>query len=200
MLSAGSVYIHLSLNRLFYCFSMELEMKKVLLPLAVLVLSATAYNATAASGNVKFTGEIVQSTCKVVDKDQNKEVYLGKYPTSAFPTSGSTSGAKAFDISLEKCEPGNYTLRFDGNTPAGHPELLAVTGGANGVGVEILDNNGSTLPISQEVATPATVSVAADGDNPGSATFNLRARYKSFQDAVTAGQANSNATFTIEYK
>ncbi|CAI0758095.1 Type-1A pilin [Serratia quinivorans] len=175
-------------------------MKKVLLPLAVLVLSATAYNATAASGNVKFTGEIVQSTCKVVDKDQNKEVYLGKYPTSAFPTSGSTSGAKAFDISLEKCEPGNYTLRFDGNTPAGHPELLAVTGGANGVGVEILDNNGSTLPISQEVATPATVSVAADGDNPGSATFNLRARYKSFQDAVTAGQANSNATFTIEYK
>ncbi|MGP3065899.1 fimbrial protein, partial [Serratia ureilytica] len=87
-----------------------------------------------------------------------------------------------------------------GNTPAGHPELLAVTGGATGVGVEILDNNGSTLPISQEVATPATVTVAADGDNPGAATFNLRARYKSFQDLVTAGQANSNATFTIEYK
>lgn len=70
MLSAGELYIRLSLNRLFYCFSMELEMKKVLLPLAALVLSATAYNATAASGNVKFTGEIVQSTCKVVDKDR----------------------------------------------------------------------------------------------------------------------------------
>ncbi|MEN4245539.1 hypothetical protein P9A06_13205 [Serratia marcescens] len=52
-------------------------MKKVLLPLAALVLSATASNAMAANGNVKFTGEIVQSTCKVVDKDQNKEVYLG---------------------------------------------------------------------------------------------------------------------------
>ena len=179
---------------------MELEMKKVLLPLAALVLSATASNAMAASGTVKFTGEIVQSTCKVVDKDQNKEVYLGKYPTTAFPNSGSTSDAKAFDIRLEKCEAGNYTLRFDGNTPAGHPELLAVTGGATGVGVEILDNNGSTLPISQEVATPATVTVAADGQNPGAATFNLRARYKSFKDLVTAGQANSNATFTIEYK
>lgn len=199
MLSGGNIYISPPLNRLFYC-SMELEMKKVLLPLAALVLSATASNAMAANGNVKFTGEIVQSTCKVVDKDQNKEVYLGKYPTTAFPTAGSTSGAKAFDISLEKCEAGNYTLRFDGNTPAGHPELLAVTGGATGVGVEILDNNGSTLPISQEVATPATVTVAADGDNPGAATFNLHARYKSFQDLVTAGQANSNATFTIEYK
>lgn len=175
-------------------------MKKVLLPLAALVLSATAYNATAASGVVNFTGEIVQSACKVVDKDMKKDVYLGKYPTTAFPTAGSTSGAKAFDISLEKCEAGNYTMRFDGNTPAGHPELLAVTGGATGVGVEILDNNGATLPISQEITDPATVTVAADGDTPGAATFNLRARYKSFQDVVTAGQANSNANFTIEYK
>ncbi|HHK5673049.1 TPA: type 1 fimbrial protein, partial [Serratia marcescens] len=38
-------------------------MKKVLLPLAALVLSATASNAMAASGTVKFTGEIKQSTC-----------------------------------------------------------------------------------------------------------------------------------------
>ena len=175
-------------------------MKKIVLSLAALLLSVTAYTAVAASGNVAFTGEIVQSTCKVSDRDQNKQVYLGKYPTTAFPTSGSTSGAKAFDINLEKCEAGDYTLRFDGNTPAGHPELLAVTGGAAGVGIEVLDHNGATLPISQDVTSPALVTVAADGANPGSATFNLRARYKSFQDVVTAGQANSTATFSIEYK
>lgn len=65
-------------------------MKKIVLSAAALALSINAYNAVAASGNVAFTGEIVQSTCKVSDLDQNKQVYLGKYPTTAFPTSGST--------------------------------------------------------------------------------------------------------------
>ncbi|MCX2957402.1 type 1 fimbrial protein [Serratia symbiotica] len=175
-------------------------MKKVLLPVATLIFSAVACNAMAANGNVKFTGEIVQSTCKIVDKDQSKDVFLGKYPTTAFPTAGSGSGDKAFDISLEKCDEGNYTLRFDGNTPAGHPDLLAVTGGAVGVGVEILNNKGETLPISQEVTWPAEVTVTSGGDKPGTATFNLRARYKSYQNQITAGQANSNATLTIAYK
>lgn len=157
-------------------------------------------NASASNGTVNFTGEIIQSTCQVVSADQNKTVVLGKYPTSAFPSTGSTSGAKAFTISLEKCEAGDYSLRFDGNTPAGFPNLLAVTGGATGVGVEILDNNSAIVPITQDVAAPASVTVAAAGTTPGAAIFNLRARYKSYQDAVTAGQANSNATFTIQYK
>jgi major type 1 subunit fimbrin (pilin) len=173
---------------------------KIVSSVAALALSVTAFSASAANGTVDFKGEIVQSTCKVVDADQKKEVFLGKYPTTAFPTSGSASSAKAFDISLEKCEAGDYTLRFHGNTPAGHPELLAVTGGAAGVGVEILDNNGEILPIAQTVVNPASVNVKADGDKPGAATFNLRARYKSYQDVVTAGQANSTASFSIEYK
>lgn len=176
------------------------SLNKVMLPLAGLMIAGSLQTANAAGGTVNFTGEIVQSTCAVVSGDQSKTVVLGKYPTSAFPKTGATSGAKAFTISLEKCEAGDYTLRFDGNTPAGNPDLLAVTGGASGVGVEILDNNSAILPITQDVAAPATVSIAATGTRPGSATFNLRARYRSFQDVVTAGQANSNATFTIQYK
>lgn len=173
---------------------------KFISSLAAFTLSVTVLSVSAASGTVDFKGEIVQSTCKVVDADQKKEVYLGKYPTTAFPTSGSTSSAKAFDIRLEKCEAGDYTLRFDGNTPAGHPELLAVTGGAAGVGVEILNASGGVLPIAQTVANPASVNIKTDGENPGTATFKLRARYKSYLDVVTAGQANSTASFSIEYK
>ncbi|OLY73125.1 pilus assembly protein [Pseudomonas sp. ATCC PTA-122608] len=171
-----------------------------MLPFAGLMAFSSLQTASAANGTVSFTGEIVQSTCAVVSADQTKTVVLGKYPTSAFPKSGATSGAKAFSISLEKCEAGDYTLRFDGNTPTGNPNLLAVTGGATGVGVEILDNNSAIVPITQDVVAPASVTVAATGASPGTAVFNLRARYKSYQDAVTAGQANSNATFTIQYK
>lgn len=73
-------------------------MKKVLLPLAALVLSVTASNAMAANGTVKFTGEIKQSTCQVTSDTQNKEVYLGTYPTSAFQNVGDKSASKAFQI------------------------------------------------------------------------------------------------------
>lgn len=174
--------------------------KHTLLSLAGLVSVLFMQAASAANGTVNFTGEIVKSTCDVVSADKNKTVVLGKYPTSAFPTTGSTSGAKAFSISLEKCEAGDYSLRFDGNTPAGFPNLLAISGGATGVGVEIVDNNGAIVPVTQDVALPASVKIAATGTTPGAATFNLRARYKSFQDTVTPGAANSSATFTIEYK
>ena len=202
--SVAAIYISPPLNRLFYC-SMELEMKKVLLPLAALVLSATAYNAMAANGTVTFTGEIKQSTCQVTSDTQNKEVYLGTYPTSAFPTVGSKSASKAFQISLEKCDAGDYSLRFDGNTVAGNPDLLSVSnvGGtgaaATGVGIEITDNNGKPFAIgdgSNINDDVAKVTIAADGK----ATFNLQARYRSFDSNVTAGLANATSPFTIEYK
>ncbi|AEW44672.1 major type 1 subunit fimbrin (pilin) [Serratia symbiotica str. 'Cinara cedri'] len=171
-----------------------------LLLLVTLIVSITSFNAISANGNVKFTGEIIQSTCKVVDNDKNKEVFLGKYPTTAFPTIGATSGDKAFEIRLEKCEAGSYTLHFDGNTLVGHPELLAVTGGAIGIGIEILNNKGQTLLISQEVTNPTEIVVVGGSESLGTATFNLHARYKSYKNQITAGEANSNATFTISYK
>lgn len=175
-------------------------MRKVLVPVAAAILSATSYQAMASNGQVTFNGEIVQSTCQVTTADQNKTVELGKYPVTAFPKAESTSGAKAFTISLEKCEAGDYTLRFDGNTVAGRPDLLAVDGGATGVGIEILDNAGNHFPIADDPKDAAYVSVAGDGENAGSATFNLQARYHSYLDTVTAGQANATSQFTIQYK
>lgn len=179
-------------------------MNKVLLPLAALVLSVITSNAMAANGTVKFTGEIKQSTCQVTSNTQNKEVYLGTYPTSAFPTVGAKSAAKAFQISLDRCDAGDYTLRFEGNTVAGNPDLLSVSnvGGtgtaATGLGIEITDNNGKPFAIGDGTNINddvAKVSIAADGK----AIFNLQARYRSFA-GVTAGLANATSPFTIEYK
>jgi major type 1 subunit fimbrin (pilin) len=183
---------------------MELEMKKVLLPLAALVLSVTASNAMAANGTVKFTGEIKQSTCEVTSDTQNKEVYLGTYPTSAFANIGDKSASKAFQISLDKCDAGDYSLRFDGNTVAGNPDLLSVSnvGGtgtaATGVGIEITDNNNKPFAIGDGSNIKDDVAKVTV-DASGKATFNLQARYRSFS-AVTAGLANATSPFTIEYK
>lgn len=176
-------------------------MKKILLPAAALILSATALNAYAVNGKVEFTGEIVKSTCNVASGDQDKQVFIGKYPTTAFANVGDVTASKAFTIQLEKCEAGDYSLRFDGPTVAGHSNLLSVDV-AQGVGIEILDNNEKIIPINQSAGTDSpwvNITPSAPDGADGTATFNLKARYKSF-DTVQAGTANANANFTIEYK
>ncbi|ELD1636547.1 TPA: type 1 fimbrial protein [Escherichia coli] len=171
-------------------------MNKKLLPIAALIISSSAMNAYATNGKVNFTGEIIESTCTVTSGDQSKNVIIGNYPTSAFANKGDVTASKAFTINLEKCKAGDYSLRFDGPSVAGYPNLLSVDQ-AGGVGIEILTNDEKIIPINQDANV---INVATTGDASGTATFNLKARYKSFLDKVTAGTANASATFTIEYK
>jgi len=151
--------------------------------------------AQAATGTVKFEGEIIQSTCDVTSATKDQTVVIGTYPTSLFKNVGDVSSSKAFTIGLENCDPGAYTIRFDGQAPAGHPELLAVSV-ATGVGIEILDNTDKVFPLNQDITDPAIVNVGTDG----TATVNLKARYKSFEQTVGAGEANATSTFSIEYR
>ena len=177
-------------------------MKKILLSVMALTASAMSGQVSAANGTVNFTGEIVKSACQVVSSDSPEiKVFLGKYPTSAFKTIGATSASKAFQINLEQCEPGTYTVRFDGNTVAGHPDLLAVnsTGkgdAAKGIGIEITDVNGKHFPIANDVSSDTPSVTVSDNK----AVFYLQARYRSYAETVTAGQANATSPFTIEYK
>lgn len=167
---------------------------------ASLALSALlCSSAQAASGSITFKGEIVQSTCDVTTASIDQTVTIGKYPTTLFKEVGDVSAAKSFSIGLQNCAAGTYTIRFDGNSPAGHPELLAVSA-ATGVGIEILDHNEKLFPINQDIKDPAVVSVTATGAGTGTATVNLKARYKSYAKSVTAGAADANSTFSIEYR
>jgi len=180
-------------------------MKKVLLPVLALVLSANAYHAMAANGTVKFTGEIKESTCEVTSDNKNKTVYIGTYPTTVFDVSGATSASKGFQISLKGCAVGDYSLRFDGKTVPNHFNLLSVSSegaagaAATGVGIEITDNNGKPFAIADGTDSSDDVPKATVGSD-GKAVFNLKARYRSFADVVTGGNANATSTFSIEYK
>ncbi|CAP40445.1 type-1 fimbrial protein [Bordetella petrii] len=173
--------------------SMAFILKRTALGLAL--AGALPMAAQAASGTVEFQGEIIQSTCDVTTATKDQTVVIGTYPTTLFKNVGDVSASKGFTIGLENCVPGDYTIRFDGQAPAGQPELLAVNV-ATGVGIEILDNNDKVFPLNQDITDPAIVSVAADG----TATVNLKARYKSFEQTVGAGEANATSTFSIEYR
>lgn len=173
-------------------------------------------------GVVHFRGVIVSSTCVVSSNDADKTVQLGQWPTTSFPTAGAKTSSVSFQINLNNCpSTGQYTLRFDGPTPAGQPNLLAVSsdtsfnggkdvpnspdapsgasGAASGVGIEILDNQNQAVPIGQDSASGNTFNWQSP-DSSGNVAFNLKAHYKSYTDSVTAGLANADATFTIEYQ
>ena len=174
-------------------FLMPSLLRHTAMSMALAVIMPTA--AMAASGTVEFEGEIVQSSCDVTGASKDQTVVIGTYPTSVFANVGDVSASTAFTLGLENCEPTNYTVRFDGPAPAGHPSLLSVSE-ATGVGIEILDFADRPFPINQSIDNPASVEVSPDG----SATVNLKARYKSYEPTVTAGQANATSTFSIEYR
>jgi len=180
-------------------------MKKVLLPVLALVLSANAYHAMATNGTIIFTGKINSSTCDVTADSKNKTVYIGTYPTSNFDEIGAFTASKGFQISLTGCEAGDYSLRFEGKTVPNHFNLLSVSSdgaagpAATGVGIEITDNNGKPFAIADGTDSSDDVPKATIGSD-GTAVFNLKARYRSFEKPVKGGNANATSTFSIEYK
>ncbi|MGL5387211.1 MAG: fimbrial protein [Serratia sp. (in: enterobacteria)] len=174
-------------------------MKKNLIAVAVLASSAFAISAFAADGQVNFTGEIIDAACQVVNSPSNPlDVVLGKVAKTAFTGTGSTAAATKFTLQLTNCPAtvSTASVKFDGTSVNGDTTLLALTqesGVATGVGIQLADASNSVLPL-------YTASMAYPLQS-GSVTNNLDfvARYIATAATVTAGPANSMASFTVNY-
>lgn len=84
--------------------------------------------------------------------------------------------------------PANGVLGLD-PSPAGRPPA------ASGIGVQVATTAGTPLPLAAKRSSGLTLS-ASDR----SYTIPLRARYLQTSSRVTAGPANTSATFTISYE
>ncbi|WP_025123593.1 MULTISPECIES: fimbrial protein [unclassified Serratia (in: enterobacteria)] len=174
-------------------------MKKNLIAVAVLASSAFAISAFAADGQVNFTGEIIDSACQVVNTPSNPlNVVLGKVAKTAFTGTGSTAAATKFTLQLTNCPAtvNTASVKFDGTSVNGDTTLLALTqesGVATGVGIQLADASNTVLPLYAASMAYPLVS--------GTATNNLDfvARYIATAATVTAGPANSMASFTVNY-
>lgn len=157
--------------------------------------------AFANSGVINFTGEIVKSACNTTGSSKNIAVPLGKWPTSALATAGQTTSPQTFKIDLENCTPGNYAVRLAGTAvdAGANSNLLAVTGGATNVGIQVTGLDDKIVPLNQVLADGYTFTVAGTGTTPTAATVNLKAFYKA-TGVATEGLANATANFSIEYK
>lgn len=176
--------------------------------LAFVVVSALSLASTAAmaeqttvnGGTVHFKGEIVNAACAVDPNSIDQTVQLGQVRSAKLAAVDSVSDNVGFNIQLDDCDTTvsqNAAVAFKGtaidNT---HTTVLALQGAAAGaagnVGVEILDNTGSVLNI--DGATFSSPITLIDGTN----ILPFQARYHSLGNA-TAGTANADATFQVQY-
>ncbi|NHV09322.1 fimbrial protein [Cronobacter turicensis] len=177
-------------------------MKKILLTTTLAVLacsSSLTWAASTGEGQVNFTGEILDAACEVVNSQSSPlAVDLGSVSKTAFTGVGSTTNITSFVLQLKNCPETVKTaaIKFGGNADLDNVNVLALTGGtgaASGVGIQLVDADGTPLNL---------YTASADYTlETGTATNSLEfgARYIQTAAAVTAGTANGSSTFTVTY-
>lgn len=207
-------------------------MSKSLLGLSVLILAGASGSAMAADGTIKFTGEIIASSCTMSDgtnapgsaKDKLLTIDLGKVGADALSEGGgqgNIGAAKNIDIVLDckgtpegltnvhlsfKPDGGSGAETGTGTVAVGNTKLLAVTGGATGVGIGVFDSNNVLLDLNNplpQISGKLDVKNIGTVEAPqykGIANLALRAAYvKAGPDPVVPGVANGYLPFQLSY-
>ncbi|OLF52898.1 type 1 fimbrial major subunit FimA [Pseudomonas chlororaphis] len=174
---------------------------------AILMLSALSLGSTLAhattttsGGTVHFKGEVVNGACAVDAGSIDQTVQLGQVRSASLAATGQTSSAVGFNIQLNDCDITTLKTAAIGFSGAAvnstNPNILGLqgsaAGGATNVGVQILDNTGS--PMTLDGSAAGAKYTLSEGTN----ILPFQARY--FATGVaTAGTANADATFKVQY-
>lgn len=173
---------------------------KILCPLILLTgLGFQSSPALADLGviNLYMRATLISNACSVSTDSVNKTVNLGVWATKQFVETPTPVPLVRFTVNLEDCGPAasGVRLTWNGTAHASNNELFALTSGstATNVGVELQDWNHKRIP--PGYITPAYGLTASES----SVSIPFYARYVRAGGTVTAGTANSMATFTLEY-
>ncbi|ENY9400842.1 fimbrial protein BcfE [Salmonella enterica] len=151
--------------------------------------------------NLEFTGTIVAQTCDMDISSLSQSIDLGQFAVGDFPSTGTTTKFKPFNINLKNCSRGiaGAKIWFTGEPDPDNPALLAITDTgmgsmlASGIGVEILNEDQDTVSINN---TDSVVYPLKAGRN----TLSFYIRYKSTQPTVTSGNATAVMYFDMQYE
>jgi type 1 fimbria pilin len=139
---------------------------------------------------------VTTTACSVTNKAI--KVPMGDVLKTAFTGQGSTTPEKSFGINLDCDAATRVNLTLDDPTgkstlPGVLPLTTATEGAtAGGVGIQMLYND---APVTFGKMFPIATTTAK-----GAMTIPLKARYYQTAATVTAGKANSVATFTLTYQ
>ncbi|MEY4475595.1 MAG: hypothetical protein RL248_1362 [Pseudomonadota bacterium] len=159
--------------------------------------SISDFQGTLSVTRFKLTGgTIINSGCSVATSSLSIPVSLGLTPQTDFTGVGTTSQSIPFNIDLIDCSANsNVKVTFSdtsGSPSPGIPGVLALTsGGATGVGIQLLNATDTPIPLDIPFDVGQTVGT----------TFSipLKARYYQTGATMTTGPANSTANFTMTY-
>ncbi|MCU6339466.1 type 1 fimbrial protein, partial [Enterobacter quasiroggenkampii] len=111
-----------------------------------LCLGLTTYSALSADSVIKISGRVLDYGCTVSSDSLNFTVDLQKNSARQFPTTGSTSPAVPFQITLSECSKGTTRVRVEFNRIE-HEEnnaflkLVEARNTATALDIEILDDD-----------------------------------------------------------
>ncbi|WP_338882267.1 MULTISPECIES: fimbrial protein [Xenorhabdus] len=175
-------------------------MKAKLIISSLFVSSVLMSAAHAADGQIKFTGKITATACKVDSNSANQTVNMGTISSNSFSGAYSTSAPTRFSIKLTDC-PQNYQhaqVKFDGQSDRASSRFLALTGNggenpAQGVAIALYEDDSNTMINLAENSRPQYFSQRK--------TEELRfvAKYIATAKTVTPGAGDAVANFTIIY-
>lgn len=154
------------------------------------------------SGQLQVSwGKDKNSNCIVEYKLPEFTVDLQKNSARQFPTTGSTSPAVPFQITLSECSKGTTGVRvaFNGIEDAENNTLLKLDEGSNtasGLGIEILDANMRPVKLNDLHAGMQWIPLVPEQNN----ILPYSARLKSTQKSVNPGLVRASATFTLEFQ
>ncbi len=125
----------------------------------------------------------------------NITVTLPTVTNQAFSGVGSVAGTTPFQIGLICSSGAIVRITLDTSTPVvGRPGVIASSsGGASGLGVQVLDSSGTTPVL---FGVPKTIGATPNG----ALSVNYYARYYQTGSAVSAGLLGATATFTLSYQ
>ncbi|EEW7592507.1 hypothetical protein D6Z18_24560 [Escherichia coli] len=149
----------------------------------------------------EISGRVLDYGCTVSSDSLNFTVDLQKNSARQFPTTGSTSPAVPFQITLSECSKGTTGVRvaFNGIEDAENNTLLKLDEGSNtasGLGIEILDGNMRPVKLNDLHAGMQWIPLVPEQNN----ILPYSARLKSTQKSVNPGLVRASATFTLEFQ
>ncbi|MEL4013220.1 type 1 fimbrial major subunit FimA [Dryocola clanedunensis] len=169
--------------------------------LSLFSLASNAYTTTVNGGAIHFKGEVVNAACAIDAGSADQTIQLGQVRSARLATAGSNSSAVGFKIQLNDCDTTVSTkaaVAFTGvAVSSAYDTVLALqssaAGSAGNVGVQILDGQGVALKLDGATfSNPVTL-------NDGTSILPFQARYYA-TGAATAGTANADATFKVQYQ
>lgn len=165
------------------------------------IAAVVPVSAFAADGTITFTGKVTDQTCTINGGTKNVAVALPTVAKGALASVGAVAGRTAFALALTNCSANTKVAAYfePGSTVDSNGRLInsTATGSATGVGVQLLNNSGTFIPVLGSGTTQSN-SPQATTDSAGAATLNYFGEYYA-NAAVAAGTVSTSVQYTVIY-